>query len=236
MSEQTGDTPQPAKAEEIAFDQLIKPTRDQIKDLWNATKKPSIRKVSELAARRGWAISPKTVARWHNEGWIEPVKVPVSPAQRKITRATQALRKAANDLTDTDALKANPAIQEALKTLKKAEYKPRSLRVLLDLDKAKLKEEAERVLLATTIVMAEAVCDKASVVSLTPKEVGAFIESSQNALKAIASGNETPPQQGSDPAVPGDRAVTIIDTTAAPPNPVAESILAFKRKNLGAMQ
>jgi hypothetical protein len=210
---------------EIAFDKLVKPTRQQAKDLWYSTKEPSSRKVAALAKKRGWEVSAKTLARWHNQGWVEPVHVPTSMAQKKLTRATRELRKAANDLTSIDALKANPAVQEALVAVKNAEYKPRHLSDLLKLDKAQLKEAAEKILMATTIVIAEAVCEKASVVSLTPKEVGAFVESSNNAMKAIASGDEVPPNAGQ----PGDNA-TVIEEVAAPPNPIADNIRKFKAK------
>jgi len=208
---------------ELTFDKLVKPTREQAKDLWHSMKEPSIRKAAALAKKRGWEISAKTFSRWRNQGWVEPPKVKNSRPQNKITRATRELRKAAGELSSVEALRANPAVQEALQTLKDNEYVPRNLKDLLLLDKANLKLEAEKVLLATTIIIAEAVCEKASVVSLTPKEVGAFVESGQNATKAIASGDE----------VPGENAKTVDSVaveTATPSNPIADNIAAFKRK------
>jgi len=211
---------------EIGFDKFVKPTREQAKDLWNSIKSPSSRKAADLARKRGWEISAKTFARWHNEGWVEKERKPASKAQKKITRATRELRKAANELTSTDELKANPLIQEAMQALKKAEYEPRKLGDLLKLDKAELKDAAEKVLLATTIIVAEAVCEKASVISLTPQEVGKFVESGQNATKAIAPGDEVPGAVKTETATD--------DPPVPPPNPVTNEILAFKRK-IGAV-
>lgn len=208
---------------ELAFDTLVKPTREQAKDLWNSIKEPSIRKAAALAKKRGWEISAKTFARWKAQGWVEPPKVKNTRAQNKLTRATRELRKAATDVSSIDALRANPAIQESLQALKDCDYKGRTLTELLKLDKAALKLEAEKILLATTIIVGEAVCEKASVVSLTPREVGAFVESGQNAAKAIASGEEV----AGEATKPADVAAA---EPVAPPNPVSDAVVAFKRK------
>lgn len=213
---------------ELTFDTLVKPTREQIKQLWAATKKPTIRLVAKIANKRGWKISAKTVDRWKHENWQEPPpRGGKSAAEKKLVRQTKEARKAMEALAATTPMKVNPAVQAAVDAAVNAStYQFSTLESLMGKSKAELKELAEKVLMAATIIVGENVCDKGAALSLIPKEVGHFVDSSGTAIKQIPSGDETVPNGNGD----GAKVIEGTLTASTPPNPISDNIRAFMKR------
>lgn len=71
-------------------------TRAEAKEVWEATPKPSIRKVAERFKQAGRSISYKTIGQWKREGWsVAPEKVAKAAveAKAKIDQAAVAVTK-----------------------------------------------------------------------------------------------------------------------------------------------
>jgi hypothetical protein len=195
------------------FDPQTKPTKQQVRAIWDAHPKPSARKVATLIEQRGGIIHWRTVARWKKDEWKEDEpailpgddgKPPNHRAVNKVLREELAKGEAVSLAQATRA--ATSGIESAIMggtmtddDLTRIEAARKELRTQ---DVTALRGELEKERLIYNIILLREAQRKANVQVLIPKDTGHFVAAFTDDAKAVAA---PPPIQptGPGPAING---------------------------------
>jgi len=169
------------------FEPQGKPTREQVRAVWDAHPKPSTRKVRNLLVARGFDISFRTIARWVKNEWREDAAPGAKPLAEKgevravnkaITAALKAVPK--ETVKEADMIAEAGGIEGAVTggKLQDADYARIEARIkaLEPESKDRLLEIQERARLVMNIVLTEEATRRAHVMVLIPKDTGSFIK------------------------------------------------------------
>lgn len=196
------------------FEAQGKPTVEQAQTVYNALPHQTVDTLHAKLVGLGYSISRATTARWIRSGFTP--RHPTNLDKGEIKGVPAVVR-------DTERLIGGPLGDPEVADLTK------DMLELSALDTPQLKALLEVERLKYNIMMLRAATRKADKLVLIPKDSAAFVVAMTDAsssLSAIAPG-QLPAGQ------PGDNA-KLIDATANPPNPVAEAIASFKRRQVAA--
>lgn len=219
------------------FEPQGKPTREQVRAVWDAHAAPSARVIEALMVGRGFDISFRTIARWKAKGWGEASAPGTAPlAEKGQVRGVQKALKSEvakippATVAEADKLAKGGGLDATLNggVLTEADYDRINRRVRelalqseagLDLIEAKSRK-------IMNIVMMEEATRRAHVMVLIPKDTGHFIHSMTEASKVMLTGGDGQPPKPGDPS--------IIDVTPNPANPTSDAIKKFLRESEAA--
>lgn len=215
-----------------SFQSQGKPTREQVRVVWDAMAKPSSRKVADIMTRRGFNISWRSVARWAKNEWREDltgsgarplaekgqvrgVKQALKTEIAKIDQAT--LAEAGAISTNPDGIEAAIASPPNLDEYALIAKRQAELLLLTEAELDELEAKSRKVM---NILLAEQAAKRAHVMVLIPKETGGLVTSLAEAQKVpLGAGRQAP----------GDDARTIDGTlnSVEPLNPLSSAINKF---------
>ena len=194
-----------------------KPTKEQVRTVWESMSCASSRKVANLLTQRGFEISWRSVARWHAAGWQEEAgKTPISEKLHNIVRGEKK--------QSAGSAPAPEVLEQAMTGggLKDDDYARIEKRIMaLGAEgKQTLLEIQEKARLVMNIVLMEEATRRAHVMALIPKDTRAFVESFTDASKALAP---MAPIEPVEPHRNGDNA-KLIEGTATELSPLSQAI------------
>jgi hypothetical protein len=178
------------------FEPQGKPTKEQVRTVWDAHPKPSARTIAELMKNRGFKISWRTVARWQEQGWREELAASTPFAERDKPKRAKKEVKAAIAKEKPEVVAEAGAIAEAggLKAaieggaLTDADYlridgliKELGTKELADL---KAIQEKDRTIM--NIVLMREATRRAHIMTLIPKDTSSLIGAFTDDAKVMA--------------------------------------------------
>lgn len=187
-----------------------KPTREQVRAVWDAHPKPSARKVANLMVDRGFDVSWRTIARWKKNDWREDAVNSVPLAEKGEVRGVKKALKAELAkippavVKEADKIAEAGGLEDAVTggALKDEDY-ARIEKMIADLDKHSeivldAIEAKERKIM--NIVMMREATRRAHIMVLIPKDTSALVGSMTDAAKVTPTGKETPADRNGDDA------------------------------------
>lgn len=200
-----------------------KPTLDQARTVYDSLEHPTIDKLHTALTGRGYSIARATIARWISNKFLfvgskrggkpKGVVSGIAPAVRAALKNDE-VAKAKGEAKDAAMIGSEmtpaeiSAIQADLKEL-----------ATLDLPQLKAMQERERV--EYNIMLMRYSKRNADKLVLIPKDSAAMVIAMTHASDSLST---VAPGQ-----LPGDGA-KLIEATANPPNPVADAISLFKKR------
>ena len=193
----------------------IKPTKDQVRTVWDETPAASSRSVAEIMKAQGFDISFRTVARWHAIGWSEDG--PNTPVTEKVHRRLKdEISKVQADAVHAVDAEVKGAL-EASGGLKDADYAriEKLVQDLGDKDLSDLKAMQEKERTIMNIVMMREATRRAHVMTLIPKDTSAMIAAFTDDAKTVAPPLGPIAEAPKGPAVIEGEFKVVSQTTAA---------------------
>lgn len=227
----------------VPFESLGVPTRATAKTVWDQTPNPSTRKVAEKMRNLGWKVSAKTISRWHNDGWQEPVAEPGKKSRLEHDKARRKAKTASETLDRIAVLKDDPEVRAAAEAVVKAtldaqraaqEFESSKFDDLIKMSKESLKEKLDKTIMAAGVMISEAIIRHRDQLAGLPKDMGSFLNDMSEASSNMRVTNDDIPPFAE--GMPGDGAKLINGTAMAVPqqapvNPTADAIRRHKAKH-----
>ena len=178
------------------FEPQGKPSLEQAKTIWNSLPSPSARKVAAMLEGRGYKVSYRTIARWHESGWgskgesvreknHELVTAEVNKAKGRIAAAAEA---------------ENPGLKAAIEggALTDPDYAriEKMVTGLAEKDIGELRAIQEKKRAILNIVLMEEATRRAHVMTLIPKDTSALVGAFTDDAKAVAPSAPIQPTNG----------------------------------------
>lgn len=208
------------------FEPQGKPTKEQVRTVWDSMPAASARKVAAELEKRGFDISFRTIARWKKTGWVDEAPKPLSE------RLHETVRKEATKMVDKH-VKAEPIAADGAPTLPPgdAERIEAMVKDLAGKDINVLREIQEKKRTILNIVMMEETTRKAYALALIPKDTSAIIGAWTDDAKVLSP--VAPIQPGADgvrPASNGHLPSPTIEGDFKVVNPTSHAIHQFLAK------
>lgn len=187
----------------LDFTETTKPTKQQVRYVWETMKEPSTRAVAEELCKRGAKISAKTVHRWQQGQWIGAAPPPSTPRPPKKDKPAAPSPMLGGALDETE-----------LKAMVKDKKELDAVKEVTELEQIQRRDQ-----LIYNIMLLRASQRRVDILSMIPKDTAPFIESVTEAVRSPLAPGLPMPAQITDQS-------NMIDIT---PNPDGDAITAFLR-------
>lgn len=214
---------------EVAFENVGgMPTPEQVGTVWNSMANASIRNVAERMTRMGWKISPKTVARHREKGFVSGPegKAPKNGKQKEYD-ARRKLVDAADKVSGLAAMNDSPELATVREILAHSKQPEQFLTYssfddLMKKGTLDLKEQFSKTTMAAGIMLAEAVIARREALSLMPKDVGSFL----NDMSEVADNLKL---TGDDVASGQPKVIDAVPLDEVPSSALSSKIAQFRK-------
>lgn len=196
------------------FEAQGKPTADQARMVYDNLSHQTVDTLHTALTGRGFSIGRATVARWIKSGFTTKVKP--GPDLKMNTGDVKGIPPAVREVIEAEAVIGGPMSSKEFSDIQ------RDLDELKRLDMPALKAMLEQERLMYNIMMLRQAQRKSDKLVLIPRESAAFIVAMTDAAESV-------PGLPVGGKLPGDDA-KVIEASVNPPNPVADAISLFKKR------